>query len=36
MTEIKVISDVVDQCSKSQLESVFAPILDLTLYCTKA
>lgn len=36
MSELKIISDVLDKCSKSQLESIFAPIVDLPLSSTKA
>jgi len=36
MSQLKVLSTVIDECSKSQLESVFAPITNLPASCTKA
>jgi hypothetical protein len=35
MNQLKVISDVLDKCSKSQLESVFAAIANLPSSCTR-
>ena len=36
MNKLEIIEAVVDTCSKSQLESVFAPLADLPASCTKA
>lgn len=36
MTQLEIIEAVVNTCSKSQLENVFAPIADLPSSCTKA
>ena len=36
MDKLEIIEAVVDTCSKSQLESVFAPLADLPASCTKA
>lgn len=32
----EVMKSIVDICSEQQLKSVFAPILDLPTFCTKA
>jgi len=36
MTQLEIVETIVDTCSKSQLESVFAPLTDLPASCTKA
>ena len=36
MSQLKVVETVLDECSKSQLESVLAPLADLPASCTKA
>ena len=36
MSKFEIIEAIVDTCSKSQLESVFAPLADLPASCTKA
>ena len=36
MSKLEIIEAIVDTCSKSQLESVFAPLGDLPSSCTKA
>lgn len=36
MNKLEIVEAVVDTCSKSQLESVFAPLADLPASCTKA
>ena len=36
MNKLEIVKAVVDTCSKSQLESVFAPLADLPASCTKA
>jgi hypothetical protein len=36
VNKLKVISEIMDQCSKEYLDSVFSPIADLPSTCTKA
>ena len=36
MSQLEIVEAIVDTCSKSQLESVFAPLADLPASCTKA
>ena len=36
MSQLEIVEAIVDTCSKSQLESVFAPLTDLPGSCTKA
>jgi len=35
-TQLTILKDIVKECSKEQLHSVFSPIADLPNTCTKA